>query len=92
MKLKLEPVVTSYSVEVPDADFRRLLESEGYSSDRRLDDFLSTKLDNLPGVYKTDYNGHYGAQIMFSLDREDDTDANRRLILDTIKRHLESLR
>lgn len=63
------------SFEIPDNEFRNVLDYE--TADGREFDLpsLSTMLDLIPGVDGTDYSGHYGAQVFaeFEVDENGQT-------------------
>lgn len=90
--LKFEITRRSYSVEISDDDFDALSDTESYATDhvalRDGNKTLSEKLDGLPGVSGTDYNGHYGSNVFFTIDAEDDKPKLHKRIERTILTHL----
>ncbi len=60
------------SVELPNADFLALITYESYKGPRSAVT-LFDKLDKQRDVslYDIEYNGHFGAQIIFTVDVED---------------------
>ena len=67
----------SYSIEIPMDEFTAITEYEwesGYEST------LSELLNKHANVYDTDYNGHFGNRIYFTMDANDDTPETWELI------------
>ena len=83
-----ETTASLITYEVSIDDFKAITQRD---QDRQDDDnwnCLSTLLDNIEGVCDTDYNGHFGAAIYFSIDAKYDSPVKRveitTLILDYI--------
>lgn len=53
----------------------------GWSGEKTLGDLL----DEIPGVDRTEYNGHFGAFVYVRIEQEYDTDATRDKIRITIR-------
>lgn len=89
---EFEPTSRSYAVEVEMAAFIALLNAESYTNKtaEEIDAFeaLVTKLEKLDGVTDVEYDGHFGANIFFTLDTEKDNAAYRKVIRKVIVRHL----
>jgi hypothetical protein len=85
MKLEAEVTRREYCVAVPIPAMKRLLERE---REGNLDDMLSSVLDELPGVSESNYDGHFGANVFFRIDAEDDSPELRKQILTIIGEHL----
>lgn len=81
------PVVTrrQYAVPLPMRDFARLTERENKQPE--LDNDLGTALDQLPGVSGTDYNGHFGSYIYYTVDADDDTPELQAQVVELIRKH-----
>lgn len=90
--MKFEKTTTSYAIVVPEGDFLYLMDSESYATDhaayKKGQQSLSEKLDKLDGVFDVDYNGHFGAQIILTIDVEQDDAKLKRKIISIIKKHL----
>lgn len=90
--LKFEITRRSYSVEISDDDFDALSDTESYATDyvalRDGNKTLSEKLDGLPGVFDTEYDGHYGSNVFFTIDADDDKPKLHARIERTILSHL----
>ena len=87
MKLELECTARDYRVAIKDDDFTALTHAE----DKYLvayEDFLHLKIDNIPGVSDTEYNGHFGSMIYFRVLAEDVSEETHQAILDTIRKHI----
>ena len=70
--MKLKPIILHrrYCIEVPLEGMIRLLERE-----RKLvniDDMLSTKIDDYMGVFDSNYDGHFGAYVFYTVEDEYD--------------------
>ncbi len=72
MKLKAECTRREYAVEIPVDAMLRLLESER-TGKLPLGVMLSEKLEEFDGVSNVDYDGHFGANVFYRVDSEDDT-------------------
>ena len=87
MALKLKCTARQYAIEIAYDAFNALEDAE----DRYLipyEEFLFQKLDKIPGVDSTEYNGHFGAAIYCRIDAEDDTKQTQSVILSTIQDHI----
>ena len=88
----LEITRRSYAITIEDGPFLDLLDSESYVSDNAAfkvgKQTLSDKLDELPGVSGTDYNGHFGAAVYLTIDADEDKPKLHERISRIIDRHL----
>jgi hypothetical protein len=82
----LVPTQTSYCVELPTEDYLAV-EHNDEKGESLLD-----KLGAIPssgrGVLNVEYNGHFGAYIFFTIDKEDDTPELHDAIIKTIRAHI----
>lgn len=89
---EFEKQSTTYCIEIPMERFEYLLDSETYVTDCKAlqpgESTLSEKLEELPGVFRVEYDGHFGPTVYFSISAEEDNDANRMKISETIEEHL----
>lgn len=53
---------------------------------------LCNKLNRIPGVSDTNYDGHFGPHIFFTLDRENDNRDTRNLVDSTITAFIDTSR
>ena len=91
LSLNAEITATSYSVEIPEDTFLRLLKSEGFSTGTvQTHEQLDVKLMNA-GAYDIEYNGHYGPHVFFTLSAEDDCPNMRVELCTLIAEHLVAL-
>jgi hypothetical protein len=90
--MKFEITNRAYSIEIAETAFIDLLDSESYvTGSAALSPGMTTlgdKLDRLPGVTDTEYDGHFGAAIYVRIDAEDDGPELHRLIETIITDHL----
>lgn len=90
--MKFSKTQTSYSISIDDDDFLALLDSESYATDyaayKKHTKSLYDKLEILAGVWDIDYDGHFGSQIILSIDVDEDTDELKETIINIIKEHL----
>lgn len=84
--MKLERTATSYAVEIDRDDFLALTRIEG---DWPLQRTLAEDLDQLDGIDKVDYNGHFGACIYFTIEVGNDNPKTHKQILDLIEKHVD---
>lgn len=89
--LELMPVQHSYVIEIPSDDMRALLKAEEMlggplDSDGEL---LFIKLHALEGVNNANYDGHFGANIYFTIEHGEDKPERHREIIKVITEHLE---
>jgi hypothetical protein len=61
-------VQTVYCIEVTVEEFQKLMDKENLGMDGN----LFSKLHKLDGVYNIEYNGHFGANIWVTIDKEHD--------------------
>lgn len=91
--MKFTKTRSTYYIEIDEAKFLRLLDSESYATNyaafKAGSRTLGQKLDALPGIWNVDYNGHFGSAIHLSIDSGDDNAKTRRLINQVIDEHLE---
>ena len=80
-----EKEYTRYTYDVPVEAFIKMLRLEAGWPVKNL---LSWRLNKLPGVFDTEYDGHFGARVFFSILEGHDTDATRALIEAEIYRAL----
>lgn len=89
---EFEKQSSTYCVEIPEDRFEYLLDSETYVTDCKAlqpgESTLSEKLEKLPGVFRVEYDGHFGSAIHFSISAEEDNDFNRMKISEAIEEHL----
>lgn len=83
--LTFEATSTRYCVEIDRDDFIALTKAEeilapGYY----LSPSLADRLDPLPGVWDTEYNGHFGAAIHLTIDTDADSPAHREALASII--------
>jgi len=90
MELKLKLTVRSYSVELPVEDFIKLEKAEDDLDSELGQEMLNDRLEKETAAQKIEYNGHFGAQIMFEIAVDDDTeqehDKIKKLINDQVMR------
>lgn len=79
-----EVISTNFSIPVPAASFAALLSAENWD----VDETLYKKLTRDTPADNVDYDGHFGDQIVLSLDFDDDTPENREQIVKVINDHL----
>ena len=84
MELKAEVTRRSYCVEIPLNAMMRLLESER-TGILPLGVMLSEKMEEIEGVSDVDYNGHFGSNVFYTVDDEDDTPELHEGIFDLIR-------
>ena len=90
--LSLERISTNYAVDIPRDDMVALLAAESLLDNNPkipFEEALSHQLDAITGVRDTEYNGHFGAAIYFTLDFEHDTPETHQQITATIAAHLQ---
>lgn len=69
----------SYCYEIEDDDFRAIEHRDDACDE--WEDTLCARLEALDGVWKVDYNGHFGANIFFNIDTDVDThELNEKMI------------
>lgn len=88
------PTQQSYMVEIPTDDMLALLKAEEMLGGP-LDsggELLFIKLQALEGVNDCNYDGHFGANIYFSIEHEHDTAERRAEVIKVIRDHLEICR
>jgi hypothetical protein len=82
----------SFEIE-DDARFLALLDSESHATDNAVfkpgNQTLYERLEHETKARDINYDGHFGAQVMFMLDEEDFTEENLAEIEATINRHLD---
>ena len=92
MKLSFEVTCRSYSIEIARKAFLDLMDSESHVTDNAAykpgAQTLCDKLGKLPGVSDVEYNGHCGASVFMTIAGEDDNDALKASITQTIETHL----
>jgi len=92
MKFDFEITTRSYAIAIEDDPFLDLLDSESYVTENAAfkegQETLSSKLDALPGVSKTDYNGHFRAYVYLTIDDDEDKPALKTKIARIIEKHL----
>lgn len=92
MTLNFEITARKYAIEIPKDQFLSLLDSESHATKgaafQKGEKTLSEKLDELPGVNDTDYDGHFGACIYLTIDADDDTPDLHQQITMVIAKHL----
>lgn len=91
--LTFEAQSTRYAVVISRDDFIALTKAEeilapGYY----LSPSLSDRLDSLPGVWETEYNGHFGAAIYLTIDTDADSPAHREVLASIITDQLAKAR
>ncbi len=83
-----ETTASLITYEVSIEDFTAITQRDQDRQDEDNWDCLSTLLDRIEGVHDTDYNGHFGAAIYFTISAEHDSPKKRveitTLILDYI--------
>lgn len=84
--LTFEVTSTSYSVKVTVEDMIKIL--DGDNEQTSTNDCLYAKLDAIDGCYGTDYDGHFGPYITFTIEKEHDHMGTRQEILLTIQQYL----
>lgn len=77
-------ISTNFSIPVPAASFLALITAENWD----VDETLYRKLTRDTAAENVDYDGHFGDQIVLSLDFDDDTPENREQIVKVINDHL----
>lgn len=69
----------SYCYEVEDDDFRAIEKRD--DDCETWEETLCARLEALDGVSRVDYNGHFGANIFFNIDADEDThELNNKMI------------
>lgn len=90
--LKFEATQTSYAIEIDEHRFLDLLDSESYVTENAAynngNETLFKKLNDLPGIFDIDYNGHFGSAVYLKIDIDDDTDELKAQISNIIEKHL----
>ena len=76
---------TRYSVEISDNNLVTILDAENWCWTFK---HLYEQLNALPGVLESDYNGHFGGQILYTLQAEADTQKAHATIAKIIKNHI----
>lgn len=91
--MEFVPVFTRYSIEIERDRFLVLLDSESYATGHAAfkdgNQTLCTKLGHETEAETVNYDGHFGAQIIFDLDVDNDTPENRAAIVKAINDHLD---
>lgn len=68
--LQFEPTQQTGSIAIPDEDFLALSDYDGYKGPRK-SACLSTTLEQIAGVSRVDFSGHYGAFIHLTIDNDE---------------------
>lgn len=68
--LQFEPTSQTGAIALDDGDFGALLEYDGYNGPEKKA-CLSTALEQIVGVSRVDFSGHYGAFISLTLDNDE---------------------
>lgn len=84
LDLKLEVTVRSYLVKLPVKDFIALEKAEDNLSSELGQDMLNERLERDTQAQNVEYNGHFGAQIMFELAVDDDNETEHDKIKNLI--------
>ena len=78
----LEVTRRSYTYEI-DYDMYVAIEDRDFEEDE-WKNTLAGRIDQLDGVCDTDYNGHFGPYVFFSIDAEDDAHELNQTIIGMI--------
>lgn len=84
MKLVAECTRREYQVEVPVEVLQRIMDTDRKG---KIADMLFQKMDELPGVYGTEYDGHFGSYIFYGVDALDDTPELHERIFALIRKY-----
>ncbi|WP_408601398.1 hypothetical protein [Pseudomonas sp. PLMAX] len=89
LKLKAEITRRSYCVEIPMDDFTAVERAEDILGGAPLaNNSICDQLTKLLRAAEVEYNGHFGNNIFFSLDVEEDTKRNHGKILTIIRNQI----
>ncbi len=78
----------SYRLDISDEQFLKLSRHEDSNWREKT---LSAKLDEVRGVSRTEYNGHFGASIFFDIDTDEDSAELRKEIRKIVRDHLDDI-
>ena len=65
---------TNYSIDVSMERFEEICEAESFKNIGTCGLTIAEQLEKIDGVWKVEYDGHFGAAIYLTLDVEHDTD------------------
>jgi hypothetical protein len=87
--LTLEKTATRYRIEIEVEEMQAILcYDEACGVERETGPTLCYKLSELPGVYKVDYNGHFGPAVFLTIDEESDRPRIHGQIKAIIRKHI----
>lgn len=87
MELKSEVVARKYSVAIPMDAMLRLLDRESIKNIGDYGPTLSSEMDDIMGVYESDYDGHFGAAIYYTVEVGYDSPELHQAVYDLIRKH-----